>query len=645
MSRLSRSRRLVWALVAAQSILLAVLATLQYRWTEDVSRALAERMRSAMESAAKRFAEDFDRELTRAFLHFLPEGPGLAEDLGEAYAGLLQSWRRTAPVPALVEEVYQVQRGDDGLSVGRLMPQEARFADVGWPSELDALRRRLENWPDPAGWGGGRGPSPWLLAPEIPALIVPLADPSAFRGPPGPVFRAAVRSWVLLRLDLDYLRSELLPQLTDRYFAGDGDFDFEVEVVVAESRARLYRSDPQPAERSAASDLEIGMFGFLRDDHLRRLLFDTRLAGPFGGPGRRGFGRFGRRPPGPHGWPPGFPPDGGPPDGTPEGRTPDGRSPEGRTPDGRTPEADATGGERGGWRLLVRHREGSLEAAVDRFRRRHLAVGFGVLALLALTVTMLLAASRRAQRLAAQQVEFVAGITHELRTPITAVRSLGQNLADGVAADPDRVRRYGALIERQGSRLSRLVEQVLELSGILSGRKAWILERSEIAVIVEAAVADCRPLAEENGARLEVEIARDLPAVAADAEALARAVANLIANAVKYGAGGGEEPWVGVRVGSRATSRGGEVTIEVADRGPGIPREDLPQVFEPFYRGRNATADQLPGAGLGLSLVRRIAEAHGGRVEVRSGAGRGSVFTLRLPALGNDDGERKDPDR
>ncbi len=610
-----------WVLVAALLVLLAVLAVLQHRWTEGVSRALEQRMRSDLAAAAERFAEDFDRELTRAFLHFQGEGPGNADDLGEVTARRLEDWRQTAPVPALVGEVYRVERQEDRLGLGRLMP-EARFEPVEWPAELDALRLQLLSAPDPGRWREER-PAPFLLAPEVPALILPLIDPPAFRGPrPGPHFRPAASGWILLRLDLGVIRDHFLPLLTGQYFAGGEDFDFEVEVVAAESRERIYRSDPQRAESSAGSDLEIGMFAFLRDDELRRLFFDTRLAGSLTGPGRRmagprmagprGLGRFGFRP--------GSGPPGGPP------------------PEGRTPGEGLAADERGGWRLLVRHRQGSLEAAVDRFRRRNLGLGFGVLALLAATVGVLLISSRRAQRLAAQQVELVAGITHELRTPIAAVHSLGQNLADGVVAEPDQVRRYGAVIQRQGQRLSRLVEQALELAGILSARKALALERCTVAAVVEAAAADCASLVEERGARLEVEVADGLPAVDADADALARAVANLISNAVKYG---GDDPGVEVRAGSDPARR--EVSIEVADRGPGIPRDELPHVFEPFYRGRNATVDQAHGSGLGLSLVRRIAEAHGGRAEVRSRSGGGCVFTLRLPASKENHGEREDP--
>ncbi|HET9313948.1 MAG TPA: ATP-binding protein, partial [Vicinamibacteria bacterium] len=120
-----------------------------------------------------------------------------------------------------------------------------------------------------------------------------------------------------------------------------------------------------------------------------------------------------------------------------------------------------------------------------------------------------------------------------------------------------------------------------------------------------------------------------LPRVLGDEGALRRAFRNLLDNAVKYG---GEARWIGVRAGAITGAR--EVWVAVEDRGPGVAPDELPRIFEPFYRGRDATARQIAGSGLGLSLVRRIVESHGGRVTVERGRERGSVFIIRLPALG-----------
>jgi signal transduction histidine kinase len=239
---------------------------------------------------------------------------------------------------------------------------------------------------------------------------------------------------------------------------------------------------------------------------------------------------------------------------------------------------------------------------------------------------MMMVTTQRAQRLARQQIEFVAGVTHELNTPLTAIRSAGQNLAAGVVAEPGQVKRYGDLIESEGRRLSDMVGQALELAGIQSGRRIYHPRPVEVEEIVDGALQDCRWTLQEKRIEVERDVARDLPPVLADAAAVRRAVQNLIENAVKYG---GRAGWLSVGA-RRAPS--GQVEITVADRGPGIRREDLPHLFEPFFRGRDAATGGVPGSGLGLSLVRHIAEVHGGRITVASDEGKGSAFTLHLPA-------------
>ena len=274
---------------------------------------------------------------------------------------------------------------------------------------------------------------------------------------------------------------------------------------------------------------------------------------------------------------------------------------------------------------MVKHRDGSLEEAVAAIRRRNLGVSLGILALLAATAGMMMVTTQRAQRLARQQIEFVAGVTHELHTPLTAIRSAGQNLADGVVADPAQVRRYGTLIESEGRRLSNMVGQALEFAGIQSGRRVYHPQPVDAGEVVEGALRDCRWLLQEKRVEVEKEVEPGLPPILADATALRHAVANLVENAVKYG---GRARWIGVRV-RREPS--GQIGITVSDRGAGIRKEDLPHLFKPFFRSREAATGGIPGSGLGLSLVRHIAEAHGGRVVVTTELGRGSAFTIDLP--------------
>jgi signal transduction histidine kinase len=242
---------------------------------------------------------------------------------------------------------------------------------------------------------------------------------------------------------------------------------------------------------------------------------------------------------------------------------------------------------------------------------------------------MILISTNRARNLARQQMEFVAGVSHELRTPLAVIRSAGENLADGVIGEKQQIQRYGKLIATEGRRLTDMVEQILEFSGIQSGRKNYHLRPAPVVDIVDHAIAACHAMIEEGGFEITKELERDLPMVAADEAALSRSLQNLLTNAMKYS---GNSRRIEIRASNRKAGNKQQVEITVADSGLGIEADDLPHIFEPFYRGREATAAQIHGSGLGLSLVKQIVEAHNGSVSVQSDVGKGSAFTLQLPA-------------
>jgi signal transduction histidine kinase len=276
------------------------------------------------------------------------------------------------------------------------------------------------------------------------------------------------------------------------------------------------------------------------------------------------------------------------------------------------------------WRLLVRHHGAPLAEIIAAERRREIAVTSLILVLLGAVAITLALAARRAERLRQQQLEFVAGITHELNTPLAALAAAGQNLVDGVAIHTER---YGEAVVKETRRLIDLVDQILQFGGMQSvgasafGRPAPPWAAAPTRAAIDDALAQCRWMAEERGVIVECEAAEELPPVRGDAALVTRAVQNLVANAIRHG---GDGKWVGVRVGRDD----GFVDITVEDRGPGIAAADLPHLFEPFYRGRNA---QTRGSGIGLTIVDRIARAHGGSVRVARRRERGAAFTLRLP--------------
>jgi signal transduction histidine kinase len=281
-----------------------------------------------------------------------------------------------------------------------------------------------------------------------------------------------------------------------------------------------------------------------------------------------------------------------------------------------------------GWRILLQHQAGSLDAAVAAVRRRNLWLSFGILGVLVTSVGLIVMNARRSERLAAQQMDFVATVSHELRTPLAVIRSAAQNLSAGVINDATQARRYGDLIEGEGRRLTEMVEQVLEYAGVNGNQRGVTARAVNVTALVDDVVASCEPLLQAERFDVTVDVPADLPAILADADAIRRVLHNLVNNALKYAADG---RWIGISARTGTSRSGKEVQIAVTDRGRGIAPQDLAHIFEPFYRGQNAVERQIHGSGLGLSLVRRIAEAHRGRVTVTSQHGVGSTFTLHLP--------------
>jgi signal transduction histidine kinase len=212
---------------------------------------------------------------------------------------------------------------------------------------------------------------------------------------------------------------------------------------------------------------------------------------------------------------------------------------------------------------------------------------------------------------------------------VAGVCSAGENLADGLVRDPSEVRVYGATIRDEGRRLAEMIEQILEFAGITARERRHAREPIAIGPLVEEAVKSCAGTIAEAALEVAIQVPADLPPVLGDRAALRRALQNLIQNSARHAA---EGRWIGIEALAGRAARASVVRITVRDRGPGIPAGEEKRIFRAFYRGRLALASGVSGSGLGLSLVQRIAEAHGGTVEVESAAGAGSAFTLVLPA-------------
>jgi signal transduction histidine kinase len=592
---------LLAAMIAA---LLLGLALLQHRWLSAVSVAERARMKANATGRAESIARDIDRELTRAFLMLGVDADAVERGDHAAYARAYGRWKARAAYPDLVADVWLVEAGPAARAGDRSMPYvrrfdtvAGRFVETAVPADLTPLMDRLAKGP-----AADRGAAATVLGsadPAVPAVLVPapqlplLPD---FERPRGEVDRVFMirrdmepATWSVLRLDRQALTERILPDLARRHAGGDGGLEYHVTITSRgpDGVARVFwQSDPAAPPSADAADATASAFAVRFDDIDSAIL--SSLA-PDHAPPRDGD-------PGPHA----------------------GARKMFALRIATGPAGTATA--RAPWTVALSHRTGSVDAVVAAAQRRSAAVAGAVLLLLGGSAALVVASARRERRLASRQLEFVAAVSHELRTPLTVIRSAAENLRDGLVVEPARVREYGGVLREEGRRLTDMVEQVLAFAGADAAGpdrgKAVDVEPLLRAAIAEAGL---------EGAGLQVSLAVEGGLrVSGDEATLAAAIRNLLVNLRKYAAAGG---FAGV------TARRDRAVVEIAveDRGPGLAPDEIRRVFEPFFRGRRASESQAPGSGIGLALVHRIVEAHGGSVEARP-LPRGVAFVVRLPA-------------
>lgn len=592
-------------------LMLVLLGALQFAWTGQLSEAQAAMMQNALSTSVRQLEQEVEHELMFLLALMRPEGRGGQLDWDRCAEGYAL-WAETSAHADLLSRILVYQSGRDGEAGLQELPLgQAEPVAAEWNLQLRSVERAVAGT---AGrFGRGRGPFIWTLFPQASAVVRPIVtlDRPRRGGPRAP--RSGGSASIIVVLDWSYVADEMLPELIDRLFAGaDGERLYEVAIAVGDGEngeSFLYRSDPTiDAAWLAGADLR-------RRPRLFRLppgRPGVPLAAPAGGPDpiRRLALEAGR--------------------------------------DERVGESDGTS-QQGGLRPLqggrgriaiagagldvefaAAHVSGSLAGAVARQRARNLGAGLGVLVLLAGAMALVVVSARRASRLAAMQMEFIAGVSHELRTPLSVICSVGENLADGVVSSAEGAKRYGQLIFSQGRRLGEMVEQTLQFASLESGKRQFKLARIDPEMAVQRAVDQARPMIEQAGFALERGTSPALPQVRADENALQQILANLISNAVKYGAPG---RWVRVEADAGESDGAPEVLIRICDRGRGIPKEEEGRVFDAFYRGAAAGEGSIQGSGLGLKLARDLAQGMGGKLSIQSEPGQGSVFTLHLPAL------------
>jgi two-component system, OmpR family, sensor histidine kinase SenX3 len=581
----SPKRPFLVALPIALALLLLSLALLQYRWVGELGANERRRMESTLRVSLAAMAREMNEEIARGAAA-LNVGPDVLETL-EA-PKIVEEWNRTsagAIAPRMFSAVHVVRTEGDEPSLYRLDRTTGALELRSWDGAPQRLRQLvMEDMQS-----GSLEHRRWLDD-ELGAIVTRILDlPTITTGSSvdvneivrqmGSIPRTRLAGYLIVHLDLQIVRERLMPELVARYVP---DADYRIALMRTRDGAPIYAS---------------GAGSFDSPDARADVLPDSVMPVVLTAGGRtRGEVRTYT---------------------TGRGALTVAVDPRGGTavitPDS-TPSP---------WELRAIHRAGSVDRAVARMQRRNLLLGSSILLVLAAGIGVAFLHARRAEALARQQMEFVSVMSHELRTPIAIVNAAAENLSRGLVSNRERGREYGDVIQREMVRLSAMIEQVLEFARA-RGKKLSGSEAVDLGAVASDAVQALEPLVAEAGGRIELRPEDDVPTlVKGDAEALGRAVRNLVGNALKHS---GEGPQITVSTSTTAS----EAMVSVSDRGPGIPIEERAHLTEPFFRGSRAIDQQIPGSGLGLSIVQRIVEDHDGRLLVESADGGGSRFTICL---------------
>jgi signal transduction histidine kinase len=273
--------------------------------------------------------------------------------------------------------------------------------------------------------------------------------------------------------------------------------------------------------------------------------------------------------------------------------------------------------------LAMKMRGTTLQAISDRFFRQNFLILGALSLLLAVGLGVTYRNVSKEIALARLKSDFVSNVSHELRTPLSLIRLYAETLEMGRLKAPEKFQEYYQIIRKESERLTALINNILDFSRIEAGRKEYDFRETDLRELVQNTLESYRYQIEQHGFTLEEKI-DPVPPMKVDREAMARSLVNLVNNALKYSQ---DHKFIGVNL----YRENGSVKLEVIDHGIGIPNREQEKIFEKFYRVGDPLVHTTKGSGLGLSLVRHIAHAHGGEVSVDSTPGQGSKFTIQLP--------------
>jgi signal transduction histidine kinase len=602
-------QRYMLALGGGLAVLLVLLGVLQYRWLNRVSAGEHEIMQTSLRNRTEDFRNEFNREIRRAYATFQVSGdvPQTQEWVG--FTQDYDNWTATAPYPRLIKNLFLAKTGNNGqLLLMHFDASVKRFEPTEWPTNLSGLRESYQQQQQSLIDAANNTQRRILTDPiteEIPALSYPIVKVTS--GKQKHAAQEGELSVVIIELDLDYIKQTFIPTLAKRLLTDNGVPSYDLVVLSnSDSRVVIYSSGHKHDGDFSSGDATCNILTLTGDAKVDLSSLQVYQSVETAGTPRGDLSKI-----------------------NPSTYTK-------VVPTAVTNKLNEMlamfKDQSGRWRVVINHDAGSLTAAVAQTRHRNMAVSFGMLSLLGVSIIMIIVIARRGQHLAQRQLEFVAGVSHEFRTPLSVIHAISENLADGLITDKQQVEQCGIVIRNDVQRLAAMVEQVLEFAGVYQGKRLYQPTPIDLPELIDRVLARAALQQPENEWHIEKDIESNLPAVLGDYAAIESAMQNVLDNAAKYG---GLQCWIRVEAHSEPGKQSRSVQITIKDGGRGIAPSDLPHIFEPFYRGKEVVASQIHGNGLGLSLVKNIIEAHGGTITAVSVPGKGTTFTLRLPAATN----------
>ncbi len=621
---------------------LITLAVLQYRWLGSISEAEKQRLEESISASSENFSADFNRVFSDLSQTFRIQVTDSYDDIAPLLARSYQTWLGTSEYPGLIDSVYLVRKQEVGdpkvflftSDPVQLMPVDENDIMESWV--LENSDHKFFSWNSFPEFGQHS----FITIPVQLLDVIQIDNIDKAKQIEVRLNVDQLDDVVLLKLDDNLIKKKIIPDKARKYFSDSYSDQYRLSIVKGlDDQTEIYFD----SEGDSVFDRKPDFRSNLNRAGLGNLLMLSKAT--------EGLGNWHVRDSASSAFAMSFQTKMESTDSTGEEfpfRVRKGNSnmsfyseeitsnqidsSENRKiikdSSSNTSVFASIGGD-SVWQLWLNFKEGSLDAFVSKTRNRNLIISFGILFILGVSGAMIVIFSARSRDLAEQQMLFVAGVSHELRTPLSVIRSAAENLNEGVVQSEERKKEYAYLMLKEGRRLSDMVDQIMEYSGIQTGKRVYSFSDIDVNELIHDLMNEFRSVLEESGIQLEYSNVTKVKNIRADYEALYLSISNMLTNAIKFS---GESKTIRLAVSDvQGAKQLHMLLISVKDEGTGIPEDEQARVFKPFFRGKRPIEEQLKGNGIGLSLVQKVAKAHRGEVRLSSKVNVGTTISLLIP--------------